>query len=623
MKVFLRLLQFSKPYHHYIPEYVVYILLFVIFGLLNFTFLIPLLDVLFDQGDYAVAATLPPFELSKDYFKEAFHYWASVFITRHGKPGVLVFVSLLLLACALLKNLFGYLSQRVLTRMRVNLVKRLRELVFQTYSTQSLQFFSSRKKGDLLSVISNDVVEVENTVVSAIQVIFREPLQLIATFGLLFYLSPQLTLFTLVFFPVSGFLISALSRRLRKRGNYSQSLLGHLLNSADEAISGIRIVKAFNAEGFVQRKFEEENNAMRKATKGIMNQRELASPISEVLGIAVIVVIIIYGGNLVLGGSGALDASEFIGYLALYFQIITPAKNIAAAISYLQRGLASGERIFALLDAPQAIAEAPNPVPIHGFNEAIEFKNVSFRYGEHAVLKNINLRIAKGKKVALVGESGAGKSTLADLVPRFHDATEGCVTIDGTDVRQIRFTDLRSLMAIVSQEPILFNDTIFNNIAFGTPGATEAAVVAAAKTANAHAFITAMGQGYNTPIGDRGSKLSGGQRQRLTIARAVLKNPEILILDEATSALDTESERLVQEAINNMMEHRTSIVIAHRLSTIRHADEIVVLQRGEMVERGSHEALLAKGGYYARLVQLQEGAPPPAPLQQVGAGSQG
>ncbi len=609
MKVFLRLLQFSKPYHHYIPEYVIYIFLYIIFGLLNFTFIIPLLDVLFGTAEYPVVATLPPFSLSEQYFKDAFYYWVNFFISTRGKSGVLIFVSLLLLACAVLKNVFGYLSQRVLARMRVNLVKRLRELVFETYSTQSLQFFSSRKKGDLLSVISSDVVEVENTVVSSIQTIFREPLQLIATFVVLFYLSPQLTLFTLVFFPVSGFIITTLSRRLRKRSAYSQGLLGHLLNSADEAISGIRIVKAFNAEGFVQKKFGDENNALRRATKTIMNQRELASPISEVLGIAVIVVIIIYGGSLVLSGGSALSASAFIAYIAFYFQIITPAKNIANAITFLQRGLSSGERIFQILDAPQTIMEAQHPVPVHGFHKAIELANVSFGYNTHEVLKNISLTIAKGKKVALVGESGAGKSTLADLVPRFHDATEGAVLIDGVDVRQIGLKDLRGLMAIVSQEAILFNDTIFNNIAFGMPEADSDAVIAAAKTANAHQFISQMEQGYNTPIGDRGMRLSGGQRQRLTIARAVLKNPAILILDEATSALDTESERLVQDAINNMMKNRTSIVIAHRLSTIRHADEIVVLQRGEIVERGNHEALLQQRGYYYRLVQMQEVSP--------------
>lgn len=606
MKVFFRLLQLSKPYHHYIPEYFIYVFLSIVFGLLNFTFIIPLLDVLFGTGNYPKVTELPPFTLSGDYFTNAFYYWVNLLITTKGKLGVLTFVALLLFLCAVLKNVFGYLSQRVLTRMRVNLVKKLRALIFHTYSTQSLSFFVKKRKGDLLSIISSDVVEIENTVVSSIQTIFRDPLMLVATFAVLFYLSPELTLFTLVFFPVSGFVISSISRRLRKRSDYSQGLVGRILNIAEETISGIRIIKAFHAEKYVQAKFQEENNNLRKSIKSIMNQRELASPISEILGIGVIVVIIIYGGTLILTGQSDLKASGFIAYVAFYFQIITPAKNIASSISYLQRGLASGQRIFSLLDHSSSISEVADPVPLKDFKDAICFSDVSFQYEDHAVLKNIHLTIPKGATIALVGMSGAGKSTLADLIPRFYDVSKGSITIDGIDIRNLSFHDMRRLMAIVSQEPILFNDTVYNNIAFGMTGTNEAAVMEAARTANAHQFITEMDQGYHTYIGDRGMKLSGGQRQRLTIARALLKNPPILILDEATSSLDTESERLVQDAINNMMQHRTSIVIAHRLSTIRHAHEIIVLQKGEIVERGNHDDLMQKGGYYYKLVQMQE-----------------
>ena len=606
MKVFFRLLQLSKPYHHYIPEYFIYVFLSIVFGLLNFTFIIPLLDVLFGTGNYPKVTELPSFTFTGDYFKNAFYYWVNVLITTKGKLGVLTFVALLLFLCAILKNVFGYLSQRVLTRMRVNLVKKLRELIFHTYSTQSLSFFVKKRKGDLLSVISSDVVEIENTVVSSIQTIFRDPLMLVATFAVLFYLSPELTFFTLVFFPVSGFVISSISRRLRKRSDYSQGLVGRILNIAEETISGIRIIKAFHAEKYVQEKFQEENNDLRKSIKAIMNQRELASPISEILGIGVIVVIIIYGGKLILTGQSDLKASGFIAYVAFYFQIITPAKNIASSISYLQRGLASGQRIFSLLDHSSSITEVAAPVPLKDFKEAICFTDVSFQYEDHEVLNNIQLTIPKGATIALVGMSGAGKSTLADLIPRFYDVTKGSITIDGIDIRNLSFQDMRRLMAIVSQEPILFNDTVYNNIAFGMTGINEAAVMEAARTANAHQFITEMDQGYHTFIGDRGMKLSGGQRQRLTIARALLKNPPILILDEATSSLDTESERLVQDAINNMMQHRTSIVIAHRLSTIRHANEIIVLQKGEIVERGNHDELMQKEGYYYRLVQMQE-----------------
>jgi subfamily B ATP-binding cassette protein MsbA len=606
MKIFFRLLQFSKPYRHYIPEYCIYIFFYIIFGLLNFALIIPLLDVLFETKKQALVTSLPPFHLSAEYFKAAFYYNLNYYIQTTSKISVLAYVCAVMLLFVFLKNLFGFLSQKVLTRMRVNLVKRIREDLFYRYSTQSLQFFHTQKKGNLLSIISNDVGEIETTVVSAIQTLFRDPLVVIATFAFLFYLSPQLTFFTLVFFPVSGLIISSISKRLRKKSHLGQSLFGTILNLSEETISGIRIIKGFNAEDFINRKFLTESNKLARTTKSITNQRELASPLSEFLGVTVIVVIIIYGGYLILEGRSNMTASSFIAYIGFYYQIINPVKNISVAITNLQRGLVAGERVLNILDEPQKIKEKENALPVHAFNHSIHLNNIGFSYMHENVLHNIDLTIAKGKMIALVGESGAGKSTLADLVPRFYDVTEGTILLDDTDIRDLKVHDLRSLMAIVSQEAILFNDSVLNNITFGNTIIDREKAIAAAKAANAHNFIAELEEGYDTMIGDRGMRLSGGQRQRLTIARAIYKNAPILIMDEATSALDTESERLVQDAINKMMENRTSIVIAHRLSTIRHADEIIVLQKGVIVERGTHEQLLEKKGYYNKLVQMQE-----------------
>jgi ATP-binding cassette, subfamily B, bacterial MsbA len=606
MKTFLRLLQFSKPYRHYIPEYVIYIFFFIIFGLLNFALIIPLLDVLFETGKQATVTTLPPYEFSAEYFKQAFYYNLNVYMQTTSKVNVLIYVCGVLLLFVLLKNFFGYMSQRVLTRMRVSLVRKIREQLFNQYSTQSLQFFHKEKKGDLLSIISGDVAEIEASVVSAIQTLFRDPLVVIATFAFLFYLSPQLTFFSLIFFPLSGFIISNISKRLRKKADQSQSLAGTILNMTEETLSGIRIVKAFNAEKFINQRFVNENNRLARIMKAITNQRELSSPLSEFMGFTVIVTVIIYGGYLILQGTSTISASAFIVYIASYYQIINPVKNISVAITNLQRGLVSGSRVLRIIDTPHIIEESENAIAVNDFKEQITLKDVDFSYNAEKVLDNINFSITKGKMVALVGESGAGKSTIADLIPRFYDVTGGSILLDGNDIRGLKVHDLRALVSIVSQDAILFNDSVLNNICFGFDVPDKEKAIAVAKAANAHNFISELENGYETTIGDRGMRLSGGQRQRLTIARAIYKNAPILIMDEATSALDTESERLVQDAISKMMENRTSLVIAHRLSTIRHADEIIVLQKGLIVERGSHEELLEKMGYYYRLVQMQE-----------------
>ncbi len=606
MKIFFRLLSFSRPYYHYIPEYIIYIFLYIVFGLLNFSMLVPLLDVLFNSQQPDVLVE-PTFSMSVAFIKDYFYYKIYIYTqVPGGKLQVLIFVCTILFVFVLFKNIFGFLSQKVLTRMRVNLLRKLRSDLFLQFTSQSMAFFHHEKKGDLMSTISNDIVEIESSVVSAIQTVFREPLVIISTFAMLFYLSPQLTLFTIVFFPISGFIISSISRKLRKKANQSQSLAGVLLNMTDEAISGIRIIKAFNAEKIVNEKFNDTNFKLSKTLKNIVNQRELASPISEILGILVIIVIIIYGGSLIINGESTLKGSSFIAYIAFYFQIITPAKNTANAFTTLQRGLSAGERVLRIIDSPQTIIDQPDALHSKEFTSSIEFKNVGFSYGEDAVLKNLSVTINKGKTIALVGESGAGKSTFADLIPRFYDVTEGGVYLDDINIKDILIKDLRSQIAIVSQEAILFNDSVINNIAFGNEVVDIESVINAAKIANAHDFILQLEEGYETKIGDRGMRLSGGQKQRLTIARAIYKNAPILILDEATSALDTESERLVQDAINNLMHNRTSIVIAHRLSTIRHADEILVLQKGEIVERGNHDSLLALNGIYKKLIDMQE-----------------
>lgn len=605
MKTWFRLLSFARPYSGFVFPYILLIIPAVIFGAINFTLVIPLLNVLFNTFGEASSAQPPSFHFSIEYIKNLFDYWFLHIAQSKGKYQALIFVCVVIGISVFLANFFRYFAQRVLTRMRVWLVYRLRNAVFQKITSLHLGFFHNRQKGDLMSVLSNDTQEIENSVVSTMQVFFREPLVIIVYFIILFMMSVKLTLFTLVFFPVSGFIIATISKRLKRTADHGQQVLGKILSQTEEAISGIRIIKGFVVKRFINRKFEGVNEEYRKAAKSFINRRELASPVSEFLGVIVIIVLIVYGGSLVISNESELTASEFITYIILYSQILPPAKNISNSITTMQRGLAAGDRLFQLLDIPAEIKDEPDAENVNSFEKAIEYKNVSFHYSDKPVLRNINLKIEKGKTVALVGQSGSGKSTLADLLPRFYDLADGEILIDGKDVRKIRKESLRRLMGIVTQEAILFNDTIFNNIAFGLENAGEEAVINAAKIANAHEFIMQTEKGYQTNIGDRGMKLSGGQRQRVSIARAVLRNPPIMILDEATSALDTESERLVQDAIFNLMKNRTSLVIAHRLSTIQHADEIIVLHQGQIVERGNHQELIALNGIYQRLYEMQ------------------
>jgi subfamily B ATP-binding cassette protein MsbA len=608
LKTYLRLLGFSRPYADFVPLYALYATLGIVFGIANFTLVIPLLNVLFGTLDTHTAeapAVLPAFSLSIAYVKGTFNYYFAHMLAEHGKQGTLAFVCGLLIVSVFLSNLFRYLGGRLLARVRARVVRNVRGTLFGRITELELGYFSNERKGDLISRLTNDVQEIEISVVNTLTAVFKEPLNIVGIFVLLFSMSAKLTLFSLVLLPISGGIIASVSKRLRRHATISQTTLGAMLSVIEETLGGMRVVKAFNARRYVLDKFEYHNDLYARTTQAIDNTRDLASPFSEFAGVTVVAGLLYYGGSLVLGGQAELSASAFITYIILFSQILTPAKNLSGAFSNIQRGLVAGGRVLGIIDTEAAIRDQPNALVLPAFEQQVELRNVSFHYGDVPVLYDLNLTVKKGQTVALVGPSGGGKSTLADLLPRFYDPSAGQVLIDGHDVRACTLHSVRAQMGIVTQESILFNDTIYNNIKFNTE-ATEEEVIAAAKTANAHDFIMASPDGYQTTIGDRGSRLSGGQRQRLSIARAVLRNPPILILDEATSALDTESEKLVQEALTRLMASRTSLVIAHRLSTVRHADEIIVLQHGRIVERGTHDELLQRaGGLYQRLSQLQ------------------
>lgn len=609
MKTYLRLLSFAKPFGSFVPQYFVFAILAVLFGLVNFTLLIPLLDILFGTSfvnsnpeNYTV---LPSFSFSLGYFKSVFYYHFFTIINEYGKTGALQFVCLVIVISVFLSNLFKYLSQRILAKVRSKVIFNIRKSAFEKITFLNLGYFSNVKKGDIMSRLSNDVQEVENSVVSTLTVVFREPFAIIGYFILLFTISTKLTLFTLILLPISGLLISEVAKRLKKDSIEGQSALSNILINIDEAISGVRIIKAFNAQNFINSRFENNNKLYAGILKSMYNKRDLASPLSEFLGVFVVIIILLYGGIMVLNNESELTASVFITYIVLFSQILVPAKAISNAFSNIQRGIASGERIIELIDTESNIVNNVNGEKLNSFKDEIEFRNVSFKYENELVLKNINFKLKKGETLALVGTSGGGKSTIADLIPRFYDVNEGEILIDGINIKQYDKNSIREVLGVVTQESILFNDTIYNNIVFGKENTSEADVIEASKIANAYDFIINTENNFQTEIGDRGSKLSGGQKQRLNIARAILRNPEILILDEATSALDSESEKLVQDAINNLLANRTAIIIAHRLSTIVNATKIIVLNKGEIVESGTHESLMSMGGYYHKLYQMQ------------------
>lgn len=608
MKVFFRIFKYANRLGFYFPQYVLFTILAVIFSAFNLVLLMPLMRVLFNQVDETLESaqvTPPDFSLSTEWLEESFQYYFSQIIIESGRESALLFVCIVIVASVFLANIFRYLAALISARIRMDTIKNLRMHIFDRISMLHIGFFNTERKGDMISRVTNDIQEVEVSVLGGLKTFLKEPLTIIVYFIILFKISFELTIFTIIVLPVTGGIMTEIIRRLKKRAKQSQESLGRLVNILDETIGGMRVVKAFNARKYVVDKVDKETSYYRRVNISLLKKRELASPLSEALGVSIVALILYYGGTLVLNDESALDASAFITYLAVFSQIISPAKAFSTGISGIQKGLVSADRVFSVVDLQPAIKDKPDAVKLEKFNDSLRFENVSFAYDQASVLKNINLEIKKGKMVALVGPSGGGKSTLADLVPRFYDPTEGKVVIDGYDLRDLQLFSLRAKMGIVTQESILFNDTVFNNIAFGLEDASEEDVIKAAKIANAHDFIIELEEGYDTNIGERGGKLSGGQRQRISIARAVLKNPPILILDEATSALDSESEMLVQEALYNLMQNRTSLVIAHRLSTIQHADEIIVIQNGEIVERGTHDELISQEGVYKKLQSIQ------------------
>lgn len=603
MKRFSTILKYLKDQKGSIALYISFNLLSVLFSLFSLAMLGPFLQLLFYKEKLMTAK--PELAFSANSMLEYLKYYLSSLIREHNELYALGAICIIVIVSILFKNCFIYLSYRVLAPLRNRVMQRLRADLYSKILDLPIGYFTEQRKGDINSRMSNDANEIEWSIISTLEGLIKDPLTILIILSVLIFLSPQLSLFLLILLPLTGFIIGRVSRSLRKQSGHAQEEMGTLMSILDETLGGLRVIKAFNAENLLRKKFFTSNQTLTHLRNKMIFRKDLASPLSEFLGILVLCCVLFFGGRLVLAGSG-IQPDTFITYIVFFVQIINPAKSLSTSFYNAQRGSSAIKRIEDILSAPNKVDEVANPQHLEKFQESIEFRNVSFSYEDTVILEDINLTIRKGKTIALVGSSGAGKSTLADLVPRFHDVTSGALLIDGININQYSLESLRNNMGIVTQEPILFNDSIQENIKLSKPGATQEEVENAARIANAHDFIINKENGYNTNIGDRGSKLSGGERQRLTIARAILKNPPILILDEATSSLDTESERLVQDAINKMMQNRTSLVIAHRLSTIRHADEIIVLQKGRIVERGTHQELLTVNGTYRRLVEMQE-----------------
>lgn len=612
MKNIFGVLQYIKGYWRYAILNIVFNIFSALFSLFSIAMLFPFLQVLFSNDSKKMEDILrmgsPELHLSSESIVNNINYILAKNIEEHGQIHALVGICVFIIITIFCKNLCRYLGMFFIAPIRNGVVKDMRNNLFHKILVLPLSYYSDERKGAIMSHMTADVREVEWSIMNSLEMIFREPIAIIISLVLMVLMSWELTALAFVLLPITGIFIGRIGKSLKRTSTREKEKTGLLLSIMEETLGGLRIIKAFNAENNIKQKFEQENNAYTRLMVKAYRKVDLSSPLSEFMGITVFVVILYVGGKMVLGDHPTMNGAVFITYLALFSQLIAPAKAFTTAYYNIQKGLASTERINKILNAEVTIKDPIAPKPIKVFEKEIEYKNVSFAYRESEVgwvLNNINLKIQKGKTIALVGQSGSGKTTLADMLPRFYDPSHGEIMIDGVSIKDATLTDIRSLMGIVTQESILFNDTVFNNIAFGIDNATEQQVIEAAKIANAHEFISQMQNGYHTNIGDRGNKLSGGQRQRLSIARAVLKNPPILILDEATSALDTESERLVQDALNNLMRNRTSLVIAHRLSTIQHADEIIVMQKGEIIERGTHTELIALSGAYHRLHELQ------------------
>ncbi|MBO7192561.1 MAG: ABC transporter ATP-binding protein [Bacteroidales bacterium] len=607
MKAFWRVLKrFAAPYKKYLGGSLILNLLSAVFNIFSFALLIPILNILFKM-DQTVYEFMPWNGMSsKEQLMNNFYYAVSQLIDKWGGSTALLLLGLIFAGMTLLKTSCYFASSAIMVPLRTGIVRDIRVMVYNKLLSLPMGYYNKQKKGDIIARMSGDVNEIENSIVSSLDMLIKNPILIICYFSALIYLSWELTLFTVTVVPVMAWGMSAIGKKLKRQSLEAQDKWSETMSQLDETLGGLRIIKAFIAEDKMKERFASTANAYKKAYSKVAVRQASAHPVSELLGSIMIMIVLWFGGTLILSDKAPIDASTFIFYMTILYSVLAPLKEFSRAGYNIPKGLASMERVDKIMDAENEIKESDNPVEMKGFNEVIRFNGVSFSYEEgKEVLHEIDLSIPKGKTVALVGQSGSGKSTLADLIPRYYDVAEGSVTLDGTDIRNFRIKDLRSLIGNVNQEAILFNDTIFNNIAFGVENATMEQVVAAAKIANAHDFIMEKEDGYMTNIGDRGGKLSGGQRQRISIARAILKNPPILILDEATSALDTESEKIVQEALDRLTSTRTTVVIAHRLSTIRNADMICVMHEGRIVERGRHEELISKDGYYKKLHDMQ------------------
>ena len=606
MNTYWRLLGFAKPIEKYAIPYFFYTLFYTIFYTFTFMLIMPLLNTLFVEDQLLEPVTaLPSFALNTDYFRSLVNFLIyRVFGTDYSKMDVLIFLSVFIILMSFLSNLFRYLGQRVMETMRVRSLQRLRNRVYDNVMGLHVGYFNNERKGDIISKISSDVQVVQFCITNTLLVAFRDPFMIVGFLIALVMISWKLTIFSVIFLPVVALVIGSIVKRLRKSATAAQERFADMVSLMDESLTGIKILKGYNATDYIRNKFHDINGLFSRISLSMARRQQLASPTSEFLGISAAAVLMVYGGSLVL--SGDLEASAFVAYLSIFTQITRPLRSFTDSFANINQGIAAGERVLALLDEKSKITKAPFDVRMTVLHDEIEFRDVRFSYDNKEVICGVNFKIRKGETVALVGPSGGGKSTLSDLIPRFYDIQGGAILIDGVDIRQYDIESLREYMGVVSQETILFNDTIANNLRLGKQDATDEEIRQAAVVANAHNFIMETEHGYQTNIGDRGMKLSGGQRQRLSIARAVLKNPEILILDEATSALDTESEKLVQEALNALLKGRTSLVIAHRLSTIHNADRIIVIEKGRIAEQGTHQQLMERHGIYARLIEMQQ-----------------
>jgi len=616
MKDFFKVLRrFAGPYMHNFYLNVFFSIIGTIAGLFSFAMIIPVLRILFKMDSAEMVTErmmMPDTDSLREYFsaietvvKNNFNYQVNHIIEVHGPTHALITIALVLVGMTVLKTGFTYLGAFFMIPLRSGIVRDLRNTIFKKLTSMPLEFFSEQRKGDVMARITGDVQEVETSIVSSLDAMLRNPIMIIIYFIVMLAISWQLTLFVIILLPISVLLVGGLSRTLKRTSTKGQTQLGVILSQIEEALGGLRVIKAFGAEEKVENRFAQANEKFRRISNRLSRKRQSAHPVSELMGTLIIAVVLCYGGSLIVDGVGNLTGSVFIYYLLVFYSIVQPAKALSTGVYSVQKGMASMDRIDEVLRAESTIKDREDAVELTSFNDTIKYNNLSFKYNTDYVLKNINITIKKGETIALVGQSGSGKTTLAELLPRFYEATEGSIDIDGRDIRSVTMSSLRSYMGYVNQEPILFNDTLLNNIAFGVDDASEEDVIAAAKVANAHDFIMETEDGYQTSVGDRGGRLSGGQRQRISIARAILANPEILILDEATSALDTESERLVQDALNNLMKERTTLVIAHRLSTIKNADCIYVIHEGEVIESGKHQELIDLKGTYYNLHEMQ------------------